>query len=192
MIVLMTNYKAKPYDERCQAFFNYPGIASIGFDNEGDSAVLHTMHNKYAGTGAMIVNCSEDVFVFDIDALLEFMIFLVAQPNCEVNGFTMKRDTVAMGAKFNIMLPKTHINEGYFDEAHSRKIDSFIAYERDPNVPGFLLLNHASIPFAIYAGQIEGEPKVKTNRDLAHAYAVKCKENINEWNKDLTTHGAGI
>lgn len=189
MITLVTNFKSDPIDERSQAFFNYPGIAAYGFKNEHDSAILYNMHNTNAERGGMVINCSERVFVYDIDALIEFMMFLTVQPNCEVMGFTMEREKRQMGTEFNILIPKTIINEAYMDEVHRRKIDCYIRYERNPEVPGWLLLNHADIPFAIYSGQIKGEPKMITDIDSAHAWAVRQKNEINEWNKDALNLG---
>ena len=189
MITLVTNFQSDPIDERCQAFFNYPGISAIGLFKEHDSTILYNLHNRNVQSKGMVINCSERVFVYDIDQLIEFMMFLTAQENCEVMGFTMEREKREMGAEFNILVPKTHINRAYFNEVHDRKIDCYIRYERHPEVPGWLLLNHADIPFAIYSGQIKGERRMVTDIDSAHAWAVRQKNEINEWNKDALNLG---
>ena len=184
MLIVATN-QPEPQDIRCLAFFNYPGIVITKATGMDKYQYIRQLHNGNVASGKLVVNVSPDVFVYDIDALIEFMMFLCAQENCEVNGLTSKRDTATMGDAFNILNPKTFIKEGFFTEAHDRKIDSFIAYEPAPDIDAWVLLNHAQMPFAIYSGQILGEPHKSATRDECYAWALERKGEIVEFEKDV-------
>jgi hypothetical protein len=155
ILVLSTNRFDQTTPLYCQAFLDFPGVQAIEVNKQKANRYIMDLHNEFIDTAAIVLNVSENVFVFDPEALFSLVTRLVME-KIECTGFTQSEGNVEMSDAFNIILPNTRISgKNYFAQMHQLEKDSFINYGTDNDCPGILLYNQAGIPFAIYAGTIK-------------------------------------
>ena len=170
LVVSTNNITGKPLLN--QAFFNYPGIKSVQVDNAKSNRYIIDLHNEFIDTAAMVVNVSENVFVFNIEALITLITRQVIE-NIEVFGVTSSSGKVEMSDVFNTIIPKTRISgKNYFAQMHQLEKDAFIQWDIVKDVPGILLLNQNDEPFAIWAGEIKYEKCPTIDVEACYNYAV--------------------
>lgn len=159
-----------------QAFLNYPGVQMMDVTKQKPNRYIMDLHNEFVGTPAIILNISENVFVFDTDALFRYITFLIMQGNIEVAGFTQADEVVEMSDQFNIILPKTKLSgKNYFAQMHQLEKDCFIHYSTEKGCPGVLLHNHKDEPFAVYAGSIKYYKSPTVDFDKCYEFAKQRK-----------------
>ena len=154
-LAICTNRSSESVPLYNQAFLDYQGIVCSSVINENPNKYIMNLHNEFIDTAAIVLNISENVFVFDMEALLSFATRQVIE-RIEVCGVTAAQGHVQMSDAFNIIIPKTTISgKNYFAQMHQLEKDSFIQYGVEKDCPGILLYNQAGLPFAIYAGTIK-------------------------------------
>lgn len=170
LVVSTNNITGKPLLN--QAFFNYPGIKSMQVDNAKPNRYIMDLHNEFLDTSAMIVNVSENVFVFNIEALITLITRQVVE-GIEVHGVNGTSGQVDMLDVFNVIIPKTRITgKNYFAQMHQLEKDAFIQWDIVKDAPGILLLNQNGEPFAIWAGSIKYEKCPTVDVEACYNYAV--------------------
>ncbi len=176
LIVSTNKTKAEPLYN--QAFFNYPGIQMMEVNNDKPNRYIMHLHNEFVGTPAIVLNISQNVLVFDTDALFRYITFLIMQGNIEVAGLTASEGIVDMGSEFNVILPKTKLSgKNYFAQMHQLEKDCFISYSTDKGCPGILLHNHKDEPFAVFAGSIKYFKSPKADFDACYEFAKNKKQH---------------
>lgn len=178
LVVSTNNVSGKPLLN--QAFFNYPGIKSMQVDNAKPNRYIMELHNGFIDTAAIVVNVSENVFVFNIEALFTLITRQVME-GIEVHGVNGSSGQVDMLDVFNVIIPKTRITgKNYFAQMHQLEKDAFIQWDIVKDVPGILLLNQKDEPFAIWAGSIKYEKCPPVNIEACYNYAVAKRNEFIE------------
>jgi hypothetical protein len=155
LLIISTNRKNQEPELKCQAFFNFEGIRCMQVHNVKPNRYILDLHNGFIDTEAMVINVSENVFVFDIEALFNLVTRLVLE-GIECTGLPEADKQPVISDVFNILLPKTAITgKNYFAQMHQLNKDSFIRFGVERGCPGILLYNQAGVPFGIYAGSIK-------------------------------------
>lgn len=174
-LAICTNRSSESVPLYNQAFLDYQGVVCSSVINEKPNKYIMNLHNEFIDTAAIVLNISENVFVFDMEALLSFATRQVIE-RIEVCGVTAAQGHVQMSDAFNIIIPKTTISgKNYFAQMHQLEKDLFITYDFAKDAPGILLLNQAGLPFAIWAGQIKYAKCPPIDFDACYQYALEKK-----------------